>query len=537
MNILQQVKQSLDDERQKAQHAAAVKKAVLWLEKRTPTERRAIADRALFIAANGNEPDMSQYTVLFDVDKAMPTDVRATMTLHALEVIDILDQLGFLEGPEPIAANYGPGPHPGTGTPQSVHGRGGMARWREDQNPKGGKAGNETEAFGVDPNNRYRFRTRLVDLGNLVTSNLDNGAVNPDYPQELQPRLRNRAASKTQVDAVARDLVPESLVWDFHSLQQGTPIVGGDNVVESGNGRTMALRKAAEAYPEKWAEYQEVLRQNLAEYGLTEADMAGMSNPVLVRERITDTDRAGFAREANSPPVLSMSPLEQARVDAARLTTNHLQRLQVGDDQTIDEALRTSANSDFVKAFTGTLSDNERATIMRSDGTLNRQGLWRIKAAVFSKVFPGEAGERLSEAFLESLDSGIKNFETALSGALPRLAHAENLIATGQRKRDLSMSGDLSRAVDMLARLRESKIKVSDYLAQGALFGRELTHNQERLLGHLDRVSRSPKAIRSLFERYAQTVIDQPDPNQMTMFGVGGLDYEQMLSKLLEVTE
>src|SRR6266542_5637187 len=81
-------------------------------------------------------------------------------------------------------------------------------------------------------------------------------------------------------------------------------------MVESGNGRVLALRKAREAFPAQWNAYQSRLRQVAGSFGIDAAELEGMRSPVLVRERIETVDRAAFASEANAPPVLQMSTLE-----------------------------------------------------------------------------------------------------------------------------------------------------------------------------------------------------------------------------------
>ena len=378
-----------------------------------------------------------------------------------------------------------------------------------------------TRAFGADPSRIYEFRYRVISLDELITSNTDSGSINPEYDRALQPRQRDRAASRRQVEHAAKNLVPEALIWDFKALDKGAPIIGSDRQVESGNGRTMALRRARMEHADKWAAYQETLRANLLAVGLSESDLAGVESPVLVRERITDVaDRTAFAREANAPPVLQMSTLETAAVDANRITADLIARLNVREGQSIDQALRTKANADFVRGFIGTMSENESALLLRKDGTLAQSGIRRIKAAMFVRTFEGDSGERLAETFLEALDNDIKNFETGLSASLPVLSRAEYLVATGQRAADLSMADDISRSLDMLARLREADgLTVEEYVGQSALFERETTAFQDELLVYFDEIGRSPKKIREFFGSYASAVEDAPHPDQRDLFG------------------
>ena len=400
--------------------------------------------------------------------------------------------------------------------------------------PAGPPPSSVSFAYGSDPTRAYNVRYRVVDLDELIPSNLDSGAINPAYDVALQPRQRDRVASQAQIAKVAQTLTPDALLTDFKQLDKGTPIVGPeDRCVESGNGRVLALRKARETFPAQWSAYQSRLRQVATSFGIDAAEVEGMRSPVLVRERMDQVDRAAFAREANSPPVLQMSTLENARVDARRLTDETMLRLQVREDQNIDLALRANSNRAFVRDFMQTLPDNERATLMRADGSLNQQGIWRIKAALFTRVFPGEAGGRLAETFTEALDSTTKNFEQAVAGTLPALVRAQSRISSGQRSTDLDLSADMAASLDMLARLREQDMPVSVFLEQSSLFERELTLFQETLLQHFDKIGRTPKAIRGFLNAYAQAIEDAPDPNQVDMFGGGGLTKEHLFYRIV----
>jgi hypothetical protein len=172
-----------------------------------------------------------------------------------------------------------------------------------------------------------------------------------------------------------------------------------------------------------------------------------------------------------------------------------------------------------VQSFLGSLEENERAVLMRKDGTLNQMGIWRMKAALFTRAFPGESGERIADTFLEALDSDTKNFENAISATLPRISRAESLIASGQREEDMTMMGDVSKALDMLARLREQEMLPQHYVEQSSLFERELTPFQERLLLHFDTVGKKPKQIRAFFHAYADLVEEAPHKGQTDLFG------------------
>lgn len=408
---------------------------------------------------------------------------------------------------------------PDAGAPGATVAGGGAGLTAVAPRPAG--VGGETMAFGQDPNSRYKFRWRAVSLDDLTPSNTDSGEINPDYDPSLQPRDRSRAASQRQIDQTARGFVPEAALVDFHQLDKGAPIVGDDLMVESGNGRTLAIRRMRQMYPERWQEYQAALPDYAAAAGIDREELDQVQDPVLVRERISDVDRSDFAREANESAVLRMSTQEQAMQDRRLLSDSALMNFEVREES-VDKALRRASNREFVQKFTGQLPANERAEVMRKDGTLNRQGIWRMKAAMIARVFPGQSGARVAETFTESLDSNVRNFERGIGGAMPALLRAEGQISSGARPDDLNMTSDFAASLDMLARLRENGTKVEDYLAQSSLFERETTPEQDRILRHFDQIGRSSKQIREFFIGYADAVNAADNPNQMALFSGGG---------------
>ncbi len=193
----------------------------------------------------------------------------------------------------------------------------------------------ETAARSLnDPNKLYKFKYELVPLGSLKTSHDDNFNIRQDYPQELQPRQRDRAASKLQIGQIANTLSPEALLTDVQQLDRGPAIVGPDKAVESGNGRVMALRLARAQVPERWQDYQDTLRGQLDTFGFTLDEYNKIADPVLVRERLTPVNRPAFAAEANQSAVLTMSPLEQALQDSQRVSPAALQALVIPQQST-----------------------------------------------------------------------------------------------------------------------------------------------------------------------------------------------------------
>ena len=142
--------------------------------------------------------------------------------------------------------------------------------------------------------NEIAFIYKVVDANDLIASHNTNMYENPVYPSELQPRDRTRIASALQVENIINNLQPEFLGENI-KITDGAPIVGSDGIVESGNGRIIALQKMYETNHPNSEKYINWLRNNAETFGIDPYNMP--SNPVLVRERTTDVDRVAFTRK------------------------------------------------------------------------------------------------------------------------------------------------------------------------------------------------------------------------------------------------
>jgi hypothetical protein len=264
---------------------------------------------------------------------------------------------------------------------------------------------------------------------------------------------------------------------------------------------------------------------------------------------MSDVDPVDFAREANTSNTLRMSPLEQAKVDATNVNNRMMSKLVVDEGKDIDKALKSPENREFVNDFLSTVPDNERATLLTRDGSLNQMGLYRAKAAVYTRTFQGESGERMAESLLENLDPDLKNVQNGLTGALPGISRAEALIASGERAADLSISNDVAVAVDTMARVRNNDTftrnvpadqVVSNYLNNyvdnqmfgGSDYSVDLTPDQRAIMLHLDGIRNSPKRVREFFHDYSRMVEQSANPNQGSLMDVS-LSRQEMLDRLL----
>jgi hypothetical protein len=379
----------------------------------------------------------------------------------------------------------------------------------------------EETASQVDPTRKIRTRYRVVELADVVASNTLSGVINPAYDALLQPRRRERAASRAQIERMARTLDANALLKSGANWSDGAPLVGPDGMVESGNGRVLALRRAVEINVEGYETYRGQLLARAEQLGLDRYQVAKLKQPVLVRERLTkmsQDERQRFVNEANASSVERMGVAEQARADAGRIFPGFFQDLQVaGSDRSLGDVLRKKRNAGVVARFFKLLPKTERATLMDEKGNLSAEGINRLERAMFAYAMPGSSGERLARLVFEEGEA-IDRVGAGLRQALPQLGRMEDMIQAGQRDKSLSIGDDLAAAVEKMRDIRRQGLSVNDYLRQTRLFD-ELSPLQEQLLAQLDSRRHSGRAVAGLINAYAEAALKTAPPNQGRMFG------------------
>lgn len=381
-----------------------------------------------------------------------------------------------------------------------------IGKWRNKWNSLSARyGGNGTStAIGMDGSS-YDMAYEVKSLDELIASNDLAYGVNPLYPSELQPRDRTREASRQQIERMAEDLRPE-LLGESPKLSDGAPIIGMDNVVESGNGRTLAIAKAYESG--KAEEYRAFLEQYAAERGI---DIAGINSPVLVRTRLTDTDRTQFAKLANESDVAQYSATERAVSDSDRLPDASL--LKINNDGSIN----LDGSMDFVRGFVGSLPKSEQGTVITGDGRLSQEGKRRIESAMMQRTYEDSS---LIGRMAENLDDDSKTVLNALLRAAPQLAQLDSLVKQGGRHQN-TLARDLAQAAQKLSDLKANGQTVPDYLNQGQLIDDGLSPGARDFLNVFDQNNRSAKAIGENIQSKIDEIEAMGDPRQGSLFGDG----------------
>lgn len=272
---------------------------------------------------------------------------------------------------------------------------------------------------------------------------------------DLQNRDRSRASTELQVQKIFAEFDPE-LLGESPESDRGSPIIGFDNVIESGNGRVMALNKVYNESPEKESAY----RQFIEDQGF---DTSGYERPILVRRRIdrmTPDQRSAFTRESNMDIKLQLSTSEKAQTDAASLTPDVMGLMASPD-------VSASANQGFVRAFLSKLPAQEQAAFIDKVGRLSADGIRRIRTAVKSSAY-GDAD--LINTLDESQDNNIKSIGGALEDVAAAWRRMLDAIRDGKVDAEMDTTEQLVEAAKIVRDVRNKGMKIGDFLDQQDAF-------------------------------------------------------------------
>ncbi len=301
----------------------------------------------------------------------------------------------------------------------------------------------DTQRVSTVTGRQVETRMRVVDASELQAAT-----------GELQPRDRSRASSDEQINAIAGQLDPQRL-GESAEADRGAPIIGPDMIVESGNGRVMAIRRAFEMFPERAQAY----RDYLAAQGY---DTTGVAMPVLVRERVTpmtQQERVAFVQEANQSATMALSPVEMAQIDVTAMAPSVVEVWRGGQ-------VTDAANRDFVRAFVGQLPQAQRNSLMDANGMLSPDGAKRIERALLAAAYQDR---ELLNTLIDSQDNNIRSIGGALLDSAGQWLQMRGLARDGVIDAGYDVTADLVEAARVVNQLREQGSKVREWLAQSDL--------------------------------------------------------------------
>ena len=160
--------------------------------------------------------------------------------------------------------------------------------------------------------------------------------------------------------------------------------------------------------------------------------------------------------------------------DARRLPADVLDLWKGGE-------LTSRANRDFVRAFSGSMSANERNEIMTKGGDLSSVGVKRVKAALTARAY-GDA-DIVTRGF-EHADDNMKNVSGALQDAAPEWARMRAAVERGQIHGPQDITSDLVQVVKNIMRARDEGRPVSEIFNQGDMFSSDTSTLAARMFFH-----------------------------------------------------
>ena len=381
--------------------------------------------------------------------------------------------------------------------------------------PIHGIKGTETTVV-TDSGKEIRVRYLVVPASRVITShNAETMTPNKAYPQELQPRDRQRVSMQEQVTSMANELRPADL-GAGRNLNQGAPIIRKDGVVLNGNGRAMAIQKATAAGGDKATAYRKYIFEHSKEFGLSRVNLAQVRKYMLVREVVDDIDADTMQDIISSTTGGSrMGASEQAKADAKKIKPRDLERYV--DNEQGD--LTTAANQDFVAGILYRIvSKNERNAYTDEHGNVNADGIQRVKRALFSLAYDDDG---LIDKMAESTDDNIRNVSRGLMSAAPAFARVNLAVKDGQAY-EYDAAKTISDAVKHLDALRREGKPVKDYLNEQSMFSEyQDTDEVREVLRFLDENKRSGKKIGIFLNDMARSILEQGSPNQASLMDGG----------------
>ena len=333
-----------------------------------------------------------------------------------------------------------------------------QAKQAIDDAPKG-----KTVEATTDNGVKFGVQYAIVPADSLITSNnASDFSNNEAYPQELQPRDRNRAYMRLQVEKMSGTIEPERITIGT-SVNEGAPIVNKEGIVENGNGRTMALVRMWRSGNKKLKKaYRDYLAKNAVKFGLLSSSLKGISNPILVRIR-TDNNVSVSEVTDSTKGGAQLSTAEQALQDSKKLKDSTLAKYEQNRLGTIDNA----KNAEFVRAvFKDIISEDELNAYTTTDGSLSKSGRQRAVNAILAKAY---GADPVLFNLVESTDEAYGKIGDALIAAAPTIAKLKAL-ASNQTLFDVDLAGEILKAIKFVSNAKANNMAVFDAVSQQSMF-------------------------------------------------------------------
>lgn len=399
----------------------------------------------------------------------------------------------------------------------------------------------KTVSVITDSSKKFNVRYKVVDSSAIIASQEPDGlSDNPLYDKNLQPRDRGeRVVLKEQVYKMANNLDPERLSAS-QNLNQGAPIINDRNMVENGNGRTLSImimyRKSRGK--EETPKYKQYLIDHAEEFGLNPEDVKKINEPILVRERGSDSDNLVADITSSTTGGARMGAVEQALVDAKKLSDTTLNKYVFN----VNGDIRNYENSGFLmSALNDITTEENKNSLFSADGSPSAEGITKVKNALYAKSYENS---NLLSTMAESGDPESKRLASATLAVAPRFAQLKSKIKAGTIAENLDVPNVVSEAVALYDNAHERGKNAAEVKAilEGEESQQVLFQSEERpkaigrLASAFTDTNRKPGATAFLLNDMCDSALKTPDPNNETLFDIKPTEIDDIVNSSIDET-
>lgn len=342
---------------------------------------------------------------------------------------------------------------------------------------------------------------KLVSADDVISSDM------PAYPQQYQPRNRNRLGMVAQVEDMSNQLNPSAVVDQTGNVNMGAPVINSNGVVLNGNGRTMAIRKAYSKGNKSAQAYKQYLKDNAEKLGLDPTAVDKIKNPMIVRQVADDAPIEDIIHSTAGGSRMSAS--EQAKSDAKKIRTSTLDKYKKENPPD----LSAPSNRAFVKSILDDITtDADRNAMYTESGQITKEAIRRVQDALFARAYGDDS---LLNRMTESTDDNIRIVSKVMLQCAPKVAKLKEGQEHGDFYSEYDVSNVITQAAKDLIEARDAGKPISYKLRENDMFETSKRKDDEAIkitLKFFDDNKRKPRRIQEYVNSLADYVIGMGSP-------------------------
>lgn len=362
----------------------------------------------------------------------------------------------------------------------------------------------------ITPQAEDRAEYRVIEAEDLIPShNPLTFDPDPRYPSGVQEReYQFDQNEQLKVASGAGQLNPGIMLHRSPTAVDGPPLVTEDGCALGGNGRSMMLKRAYAQEPARAKAYMDALKCEAGTFGISQRELAGMKEPVLVRvvksTRCEDDpgELAKAVRRYNEglTNVIDARALGVSQARSLSASSLSIFGSAVSGERSLREAMQEDPGV-FVAALENDriITKQNRTKFVKASGELTNEGKDAIEAMFVGRALGNADRIRMTPAaVLQRVEKAVP-YLTAVAGRNP----------------DFDVTTSLQKAIDLVNAAKASGNSIEAELAQMPMFAERPT---AEVVG-LARVfaNERPMAVRDRFKEWAS--VSAFDPSQGGLLG------------------